>query len=299
MPITSIQANIKICKNYFLRLLIEINTCTNHQMKSIRSKFIQITLVGFLLFFSSLLNAQTYAALEDINENLLEKENANKNWGKKLGRGDLALGYAHMSLRFAPTSVNSTLPNLPEVQQDLPAVNLQSGFTLQVNYNLNGRAYLGFNFSYLFSTKQESRKRDNAGFGLATFGYRFPLEAGNENHFFSLETGFGFSIWQRPLTNVERHRFHLSRSNLILAPSVGYDINIYQKKIYLFFKYRFVYELSNIGSNTGFSYQDKDSSSGTNTVGLDHQNIKTDLNAELNLGNLSEFSVGFRFFISR
>ena len=268
-------------------------------MKSSQSKRIQICLftVLFALSYSSVFYAQTYADLEARNQQLLEDSKKNKSWGKNFGRGDLAIGYAHMPFRFGPTSVKSTLDGLPELNQNLPEVDLQSGFNLQVNLNLNGRSYLGIHFSFILSSKQESRKRDFAGFALIAYGYRFPIQKDNENHFFSLEGGFGYSNWERPFTNVERFRMNLNRANLILAPSVSYDINIHKQKIFLFLKYRFIYDLVNIGSESGLGYQNKDSSGGVNTVRLDNNNIVSDDNATLNLGNLSEFSIGFRFFM--
>jgi|GEM_PF-5059462 len=268
-------------------------------MKSNYKKLYQTFLFTaiFTLFCMCVSYTQTYADLEARNQQLLEGKDKNKNWAKNLGRGDIVIGYAHMPLRFGPTSVKSTLDGFPEVDQDLPAVNLQSGFNLQVNLNFGYRSYLGFHFSLLFSTKQESRKRDNAGFALITYGYRFPLQVVNGNHFFSLEAGFGFSNWERPLTNVERHRIHLTRLNLIVAPSVSYEINIYKKKTYLFFKYRFIYEIVNMSGDSGLGFKDKDSSSGITTRSLKNDHITTDANANLDLGNLSEFSIGFRFFI--
>lgn len=268
-------------------------------MKSNYKKLYQTFLFTaiFTLFCMCVSYAQTYADLEARNQQLLEDSKKNKNWAKNFGRGDLAIGYAHMPFRFGPTSVKSTLDGFPELNQDLPAVNLQSGFNLQVNLNLNGRSYLGIHLSFILSSKQESRKRDFAGFGLIAYGYRFPIQKGNENHFLSLEGGFGYSNWERPFTNVERYRMNLSRANLILAPSISYDINIHKQKIFLFLKYRFIYDLVNIGSQSGLGYQNKDSSRGVNTVRLNNNNIVSDDNAALNLGNLSEFSIGFRFFI--
>lgn len=79
-------------------------------------------------------------------------------------------GFSFMPTTYESTSVNIIHANFPDIDTTLPEVSFSNGFNLGFAGHFPGDWYTNFNLSMVFSSSQESRRTDNAGFGSIGIG---------------------------------------------------------------------------------------------------------------------------------
>lgn len=213
------------------------------------------TSYNFLLLFtliSFLWNDQAYTqtTYED-----LEIEQSSVNDSLHHTKFIYRLGFSHMPTRFSEASIVSDIPFLPYVEADLPSVNVSNGLQFGMHFLMTENWFAGFDFSYLFSSRQEGRRRDNIGIIGLTGGYMFPLQNWNKNHLLSIEGGFGVQVIDRPVSRTGGYRVTLTRMDYLFSPGVRYEFNIFKEKVYLFSQLRYHHQLGRLGSRSGLKFE--------------------------------------------
>lgn len=238
---------------------------------------------GFCFLLSCQIHAQLYGDLEE-----------NKEQVKDDVFFSILTGFSFMPTTYESTSVNIIHANFPDIDTTLPEVSFSNGFYFGFAGHFPGDWYTNFNLSMVFSSSQESRRTDNAGFGSIGIGKEFNLIYDSKDYVLSLETGVGFRTLERPFTKEDNVRSGLNRSDFVLTPALVFDVNLHNERIFLYFSGRYIYSFSNF--RTGIWRQDKrTSNNSTSTSRFHNEDAKIDNGAYLDIGNMFEFAIGLRF----
>lgn len=243
--------------------------------------FKQSALVAFFIFTSAT-QAQLYQDFEEEETSIKRKSS-------------FLLSYSNTPFSFKEANLISELPYYPEFEANLPEVAMQHGFGVGALFHSRDGVYGGVNFGYTFSGKQQSRRRD----GLTNFsllvGYELPIFHESDNHLLRLEVGFGVRSFVRPISRVDRYRVELRKTDLVVNPSLSYDINLFNKEVYLFFQTRYIYALNQPSFDTRLRTYPRRASDEVERYRLSDPFLTVDGGTRLELKNLLEFSVGLRF----
>lgn len=245
-------------------------------------------IVFFILSFFATNESFSQVTYADI-----EPEEFKQNIGIHKRNTIIRFGFAHMPTRFSEASIVSDIPFVPFIEADLPSVTVSNGIHVGIHHLLTENWYAGFDFSYLFSSRQESRRRDNIGYIGVTGGYQLNLQNWNKNHLLSVEAGIGAQFIDRPITGVGGYKVSLTRMNYVFSPGMRYEINVFKEKLYLFTQAKYFHQLTRSGSRSGLEFERRREDF-IDLFPLNDPAIIASPGTRLEIGNAIEFSVGIR-----
>lgn len=245
-----------------------------------------IILFFYIFCFAISANAQRFVGTE---KDTLRNQTTT-NWS-------ISLGYSSIPTRLGETTIFADVPNHPIIEENLPEVNLNSGFHLATLYHFTENWYSGISYSRNSANKPSNRGRDYvSSFGL-NFGYQHALKKDTKDFFGVFELGIASYNIRRGLTGFsEYNSVRLQRESATFTPTIRFEANLYKEQVYLFVQAKYFLSFyDNIRIRLNKDNPNEEDETDTSSIRFDDPGVEVSESAKLDFQHPYEFVIGIRY----